>query len=98
MLITYKSRMLMKICTQASVAEKEYGTRMAEKIHQRVDELSAADSVEMMVKFHIGRCHALSGNRKRQFALDLVHPYRLIFAKRGEEISLVEIQEIVDYH
>lgn len=98
MLITYKSRMLMKICTQASVAEKKYGIRMAEKIHQRVDELSAADSVDMMVKFHIGRCHALSGNRKGQFALDLVHPYRLIFAKRGEEISLVEIQEIVDYH
>lgn len=98
MLITYKSRMLMKICTQASVAEKKYGTRMAEKIHQRVDELSAADSVDMMVKFHIGRCHALSGNRKGQFALDLVHPYRLILAKRGEEISLVEIQEIVDYH
>lgn len=98
MLITYKSRMLMKICTQASVAERKYGIRMAEKIQQRVDELSAADSVEMMVKFHIGRCHALSGNRKGQFALDLVHPYRLIFAKREEEITLVEIQEIVDYH
>ena len=71
---------------------------MAGKIHQRIDEISAADTVEMLVQFHIGRCHSLTGNREGQYAMDLVHPYRLIFTKKGYEIQIAEIQEIVDYH
>ncbi|SEP70167.1 HTH-type transcriptional regulator / antitoxin HigA [Lachnospiraceae bacterium RM5] len=39
---------------------------MAEKIHQRIDEITAADTIEMMIKFHIGRCHPLTQNRKEQ--------------------------------
>ena len=82
----------------AKVAERAYGIRMAEKIHQRINELSAADTVEMMIQYHIGRCHPLTNNRKGQYALDLVHPYRLVFEKRGNEIQIVNILEIVDYH
>ena len=52
---------------------------MADKIHQRIDEIGAADTVEMMIQFHIGRCHPLTQNRKGQYAVDLVHPYRLVF-------------------
>ena len=48
---------------------------MARKIQQRIDELTAADSVEMMIQYHIGRCHSLTGNREGQYALDLVQPY-----------------------
>ena len=96
--IEYKNNKIRKVCTNASVATKEYGPRMAEKIHQRVDELGAAESVEMMVQFKIGRCHPLVQNRAGQYALDLVHPYRLIFTKRDEEIQIAKIEEITDYH
>lgn len=71
---------------------------MSNKIHQRIDEIRAADTVEMMVQFHIGRCHPLVNNRKGQYAVDLVHPYRLIFEKNGDEIQIANILEIVDYH
>ena len=71
---------------------------MAELIHQRIDEISAADSVEMMIQFHIGRCHALKLNRKGQYAVDLLHPYRLVFEKHGNTIQIAHILEIVDYH
>ena len=71
---------------------------MAELIHQRIDEISAADSVEMMIQFRIGRCHALTQNRKGQYAVDLVHPYRLVFEKHGNTIQIAHIVEIVDYH
>lgn len=37
-------------------------------------------------------------NRKGQYAVDLVHPYRLIFEKHGNEIQIAHIMEIVDYH
>lgn len=96
--ITYKNKKLEKICTNAKSAEKAYGTKMAEKIHQRIDELQAASTVEMMIQFHIGRCHPLTQNRNGQYALDLVHPYRLIFEKNGDKIQIANILEIVDYH
>lgn len=96
--ITYSNTKIKKICINAKTAERAYGIRMAEKIQQRIEELSAADTVEMMIKYHIGRCHPLANNRKGQYALDLVHPYRLVFEKRGNEIQVVKILEIVDYH
>ena len=58
--ITYKSNKIRKVCTDAKVAERTYGLEMADKIHQRVDEIGAADTVEMMMQFHIGRCHPLT--------------------------------------
>ena len=51
-----------------------------------------------MINFSIGRCHQLNGNREGQYALDLVHPYRLIFVKIDDQIQIVKIIEIVDYH
>lgn len=96
--ITYKNRKLQKVCTDAKVAERMYGRKMADKIHQRIDEISAADSVEMMIRFRIGRCHPLAQNRKMEYAMDLIHPYRLVFKKIGEKVQIAYILEIVDYH
>lgn len=96
--ITYRSRKIERICTNAEAAERAYGRDMADKIHQRIDELSAADTIEMMIQYHIGRCHLLSQDRKGQYALDLVHPYRLVFSKSGDKIQIANVIEIVDYH
>lgn len=96
--ITYKSKKLKKICTDARAAERLYGREMAEKLQMRIDEITAADTVEMMVRFRIGRCHPLIHNRKGQYSVDLVHPYRLVFQKNGDEVQIVHIIEIVDYH
>lgn len=96
--ITYKNKKIEKICTDAKAAERAYGREMAVKIHQRIDEIAASDTVEMMIQFHIGRCHSLKQNRKGQYAVDPVHPYRLVFEKNGDEIQIANILEIVDYH
>ena len=93
--ITYTNNKIKKVCTDAKTAERSYGR---DKIHQRIDEITAADTVEMMIQFHIGRCHPLTQNRKGQYAVDLVHPYRLVFEKNGDEIQIANILEIVDYH
>ena len=98
MQIDYKTRKLEKVCTIAYEAEKQYGHAMAEKIQQRIDEISAAPNVEMMILFKIGRCHQLKGDRNNQYAVDLVHPYRLVFEKKNNEIQIAFISEIVDYH
>ena len=96
--ITYKTNKIQKICMDAKIADRTYGKAMSEKIQMRIDEIRAADTVEDMIKYHIGRCHSLLSNRKGQYAVDLVHPYRLVFEKHGNEIQIAHIMEIVDYH
>ena len=64
---------------------------MAGKIHMRISQLQVALSVENLLRDHIGRCHALTGNRLGQYAMDLIHPYRLIFVKETESIITVKI-------
>lgn len=49
--ITYKSRKLEKVCTDAKLAVKEYGKDMAEKIQMRIDEITAAETIEMMIHY-----------------------------------------------
>ena len=96
--ITYKNRRIEKVCTDIKVSDKTYGNEMSNKIQMRRDQITAAETVEEMIQYHIGRCHSLTSNRKGQYAVDLVHPYRLIFEKHGEQIQIAHIMEIVDYH
>lgn len=96
--VRYKNNSIRKVCTNANAARREYGEEMARKIHQRIDEISAIDTVDGLVIGRIGRCHALHGDREGQYAMDLSQPYRLIFIKIGNEIQIAEVQEIVDYH
>ena len=93
MQIEYKNRGLQKICTNAHEAEKKHGKNMASKIHQRIDEISAADSVEMLIQYKIGGCHILKGDRKKQYAMVLIQPYRLIFDIKSTEVQIVRVIE-----
>ena len=97
--IEYKNKSLKKVCTIANEAEKKHGQQMAKLIHLRIDQIHSFDSVEMLIQFKVGRCHQLTGNRNGQYAMDLVHPFRLIFKKRGdEEVQIVRIIDIANYH
>lgn len=96
--IRYKNKRIEKICTNIKTAERTYGRELTEKLQQRIGEISASDAVEVLVQFHIGRCHSLSQNREGQYAMDLIHPYRLIFEIYGTEIQKANILEIADYH
>lgn len=98
MQISYKNKRIEKICTDTSFARKKHGLEMAIKIHQRINEIKASYDVESMLKFGIGRCHELKGDRSGEYSVDLVHPYRLIFSVEKNEIVIALIKEIVDYH
>ena len=98
MQIEYKNAKVEKVCTNTYEAEKKHGREMAAKIRMRIRQIGAAMSVEEMVTQGIGRCHPLKGQRKEQYAVDLVHPYRLVFEKKGDEVQVAYIREVVDYH
>ena len=83
---------------------------MARKLMQRLDDMRAAENLEVVMKLP-GRHHQLTGNRKGQFACDLIHPYRLIYEPGNNplpvndegylvysEVTEINILEIVDYH
>ena len=96
--IHYRTNKLKKVCTNLIFATKEYGIEMADKIHIRIDQIKAADSVSELVRGKIGRCHPLHGDRQGQYSMDLVHPYRLVFIEEDEETVSVRIERIEDYH
>ncbi|MCO7137668.1 plasmid maintenance system killer protein [[Clostridium] leptum] len=96
--VEYRNKSIEKVCTIASVAEKKYGRRMAEKIQLRIDQIRASENVEQMIQFGMGRCHPLHQNRQDQYAVDLIHPMRLVFEKKNGKIQIAHIIEITDYH
>ena len=98
MIIRYKSKKLERVCTDYASAQRVHGKDMARIIHTRIDQIVAADSVETLVKYSIGRCHPLQGNRDGEYAMDLIHPYRLIFEVKKAEIKIAKIMCIEDYH
>lgn len=71
---------------------------MAEKIHLRLDQIRAADTIDMLLEHRIGRCHPLKGQRKNQYAMNLEQPYRLVFEIHSSDVQVVKIIEIKDYH
>lgn len=99
MIITYKNKKLERICLDQSVARKQYGQRMADYIQQRLQELEAAETVEELIQYGIGRCHPLKGRRQGQYAMDLEQPHRLVFTVKHEVVQIARVEEIVkDYH
>lgn len=98
MKIKYKSKKLQNECTDYSITKKVHGDKMAIKIHQRIGEISAADSIELLVRCKIGRCHALNGDRNGEYVMDLVQPHRLVFKQDIMETETVLVINIENYH
>lgn len=108
--VTFASQKLMKLCNSAGKLRGKYGPRMADLIAQRLQDLAAAETLEVMRTLP-GRCHELTGNLKGSLALDLVHPDRLVFRPANDplpqkpdwglewtQVTAVEITDIGDYH
>lgn len=111
MIISFAKRKLAKICNSGQEARGRLGKRTAEKLMQRLFELQAAETLDDVSRLPPTRCHELTGNRKGQLGVDLVHPHRLLFSPDHDplpqkddggldwgEVTEILIEEIVDYH
>jgi|JI102314A2RNA_FD_contig_31_1366611_length_802_multi_2_in_0_out_0_2 proteic killer suppression protein len=79
MKIGFVSQKLQKIFNSENELKKEYGAVRAKKIKLRMKVLEAAVSLAEVSHEKPERRHQLKGDRKEQFAVDLEHPFRLIF-------------------
>jgi len=106
--IGFKNKKLKAICEQSGLAQKELGLKMAKKLRSRLADLNAALVVTDLCA---GRPHPLEGSQGGEFALDLVHPQRLVFVADNDpiperedgsidwsQVSKVCIMAIEDYH
>ena len=84
---------------------------MARAIQNRLAVLRSASNLSLVPSSRPERLHQLSGNRKGQFAVDLVQPQRLVFepnldpVPENEEggidkyqVTAISIIEVTDYH
>lgn len=76
--ISFANKKLEKAFGDQRLLVRVHGAVRVRKLKQRLDDLESADTLAVM-RHLPGRCHELTGDRAGQFALDLDHPYRLIF-------------------
>ena len=100
----------LKYLSSEKDCRRKQGPERAKKIFQRLNELTAAHALEDLRNMP-GHWHELKHDRKGQFAVDLIQPYRMIFLPVGDpakyvengsfvwsKIESVQIIEVTDYH
>ena len=108
--IYFRTRKLQRTFNSDRNLSRAYGDRMARVIKMRLAVLRNAPTLSEVPTTPPERRHMLSGSRRGQYAIDLVHPFRMILepnhdpvAREDEEASTgrvtsITILEIVDYH
>ena len=111
MIVHYKSRTLQKACTSEKAMKQRWGAQMSRVLRRRLGELEAAVTLADIARIPAARCHELTGRRQGDLAVDLVHPYRLIFRPNLDpvptkpdggldwsEVTGILVSDVVDYH
>lgn len=109
--IQFRTARMQRACSSERESNRQWGPQNARRIRQRLAELHAADNLADIGTLPAARLHLLRGDRVGQFAVDVVHPFRLIFepmhdplprkADGGIDLSKVtriRILEMTDYH
>jgi len=107
--IQYENKKIEKVLNVSNLLVRTFGPINARKIVRRLNEISASDSLGMMLVQRIGRCHPLSGDRAGQYAFDVEQPLRLIVvpvydspaaeeAKDLYSVTTIKVVEVTDYH
>ena len=109
--IFFKTRKLARVFNSERELRRQYGNRMARTIAIRLAVLKNARELSTVPVTPPDRRHRLAGKRKEQYAVDLVHPYRLVFEPRRSSagagdiadhdtggVTAITIVEVIDYH
>jgi len=109
--ISYARTKLKKVFDSKTALVTTYGDAIAKKIAARMAVLKNSRTLNHVPTTKPERCHQLSEDRDEDFAVDLVHPHRLVFTPNHdpiprkedggidkERVTAITIQEVVDYH
>ncbi|MEX2409927.1 MAG: killer suppression protein HigA [Candidatus Paceibacterota bacterium] len=90
--VEYKTKKLYKTVKNLKAIQKNYGVR-AKKVNQRKEEIESSPNMEVL-KNVCPNCHPLTGDRDKQFAIEISGNHRIIFEINHENIPLTENEEI----
>lgn len=109
--IRFRSGKTQKCCSSEKECNRKWGSANGKIIRRRLADLEAAETLADVFALPQARCHELTENRRGQFAVDVKHPFRLIFQPANNPIprkedggidctrvTHIEIIEVVDYH
>ena len=88
--ISFRKRRLEKVFNSEKLLKKTYNEPMAKTIMMRMRVLLKADNLDMVPTEKPERRHPLLGDRKGQFAVDLVYPHRLVFEPNHNPVPFKE--------
>lgn len=91
--IYFKSKKIEKQLSSEREIDRHFG-RNARLVKRRLQQFLAADNLADFSKLPATGFHLLSGNRNRQMAVYLEHPFRITFEPFATEIPLKENNEI----
>lgn len=84
------NKQLAKILNSRQELVRAYGQDNARKIMQRLGELEAAPSLELLSYLPPPARHELKGARKGQFAVWIKQPWRIVFEPYHDPIPMRE--------
>jgi proteic killer suppression protein len=109
--IFFKTTKLAKVFNEGARLHKEYGAKNAQIIKNRLAVLAGAACLADVPIGPPERTHLLTGDLGGCYAVDLQHPFRLVFSpaddplptKRDgghdlQKIASIIILQVVDYH
>lgn len=109
--VEFKSRRLKSACSSEKEGDRTWGAVRARVVRRRLAELVSAAHLGVIQKIPGPRLHPLHGNRSGEWAVDVVHPFRLVFEIAEEEIprlddggvdltrvTSIRILAVEDYH
>src|SRR5947208_13740638 len=77
--IHFRHQKMQGACNSERETVKRWGASRGRKIVQRLAELAAAENLAVIGVLPPARLHELQGDRAGQFAVDVEHPFRLVF-------------------
>ena len=109
--ILFQDQKLARVFNDESLLRRKYGPRRAKLLRRRIYECKAAGNLEVLRSLPQVRCHELKGNREGTLAVDLDHPYRLIFEPANNpvprkpdggldwmRVTAIRVLAVEDYH
>ena len=86
MLLSYRNKKLEKEFCDTKLLKRRWGEEQGNLIARRLEQLKAADNLEVLRTLPQLKAHELRGNRAGQISIDVKHPYRLLIEPDHEEI------------
>lgn len=109
--ILFIGNKMEKDCSSLERTRQRWGDQCGKKVLLRLQQFQAAPNLETMRLLPQARCHELHKNRSGQLAVDLQHPFRLVFEPANDprpekpdggldwtRVTRIRVLEVVDYH